>query len=90
MFTVSATGSVDPIVATVYINSVSVEMELDTGASVSVLNSNTYQSISKEATISLLEESTATLSTYTGQAIPLLGKAKVSARYNNIEMLLPS
>ena len=36
MFTVSATGSVDPIIATVYINSVPMEMELDTGASVSV------------------------------------------------------
>ena len=74
---------VDPIVVEVCINTVPVKMELDTGASLSILSSNTYQSLTRKTDIKPIEESTATLKTYTGQAIPVLGKVKVSVSYNN-------
>ena len=64
MFSVNS-NRVDLIIADVYINSIPVKMEV---ASLLIINTATYQSIAQQAGTSPLEKTSATLSTYTGQA----------------------
>ena len=82
MFAIRSTR-VDPITTDVCINSIPITMEVDTGASLSILCSNTYELIAQQYDISALEEATATLKTYTGGTIPVLGKVKVAVSCNN-------
>ena len=82
MFAIRSTGG-DPITMDVCINSIPITMEVDTGASLSILCSNTYELIAQQYDIGALEESTATLKTYTGGTIPVLGKVKVAMSCNN-------
>ena len=88
MFTVRQEAA-KPIILDVHINNVPVKMEFDTGASLSILSSNTYHSIEEKSSISPLEESNTHLETYTGQTIPILGKTSVSVRVADQEEVLP-
>ena len=78
----------DPIVIQVTINGVPIKMEMDTGASVSVISKATYQMISSRTGIEKLQESTVKLKTYTGEPIPVLGTVSVKVSYNNCELEL--
>ena len=69
----------------VSINDVPVEMELDTGAAVSLISTETYHSIMTKAAIAPLEKTNIVLKTYTGQSIPVLGTTTIKARYENQE-----
>ncbi len=69
----------DPITLQVAINDYPVEMELDTGAAVSLISVGTYQSIEQHSTMSPLEKTNVHLRTYTGQSIPVLGIATIKA-----------
>ena len=73
----------DPIVVQIEINDFPVEMELDTGAASSLITYQTYQSIQKESVISPIEQSKASLKTYTGHSIPVKGSTTIKARYEN-------
>ena len=72
MFPVRTT-SCQPMVLDVSINGIHVDMELDTGAPLSILSEKTYQDIAQQTDISPLEESQVTLKTYTGEVIKVLG-----------------
>ena len=87
MFPVCTT-SCQPMVLDVSINRIHVDMELDTGASLSILSEKTYQDIAQQTDISPLEESQVTLKTYTGEVIKVLGITKVNARYDAQEQRL--
>ena len=78
----------DPIIIQVTINGVPIKMEMDTGASVSVISKATYQMISSRTGIEKLQESTVKLKTYTGEPIPVLGTVSVKVSYNNCELEL--
>ena len=61
-------------------------LELDTGASVSVICEKTYEMICKESAADpLLQQTDVKLKTYTGEAITLLGKVPVKVSYGNHE-----
>ena len=80
LFTVQGrTG--DPIMVDVTVNSVPVTMELDTGASVSVLSNSTYLDLHCQGHVGPLQPSSTELKSYTGDAIPVLGSTPLQARY---------
>ena len=87
MFPVRTT-SCQPIILDVSINGIHVDMEFDTGESLSILSEKTYQDITQQTDISPLEESQVTFKTYTGEVIKVLGITKVNARYDNQEQRL--
>ena len=87
MFPVRTT-SCQPIVLDVSINGIHMDIEFDTGASLSILSEKTYQYIAQQTDISPLKESQVTLKTYTGEVIKVLGITKVNARYDNQEQRL--
>ena len=67
----------DPILVDLCFNTVPVKMELDTGASLLILSLNTHHSFSRKT------DTTSPPLRSTGQAIPVLGKVKISVSYNN-------
>ena len=60
-------------------------MELDTGASLSIISETTYSSLSH--TLPQLSQSKVTLSTYTGEKITPLGSVDVQVQYQGQEMV---
>ena len=63
-----------------HLNDVPVQIELDTGASVSVLNQATYERISKNGAWPPLQPPQVKLKSYTGEAIPVLVTTTLTAR----------
>ena len=62
-------------------------MELDTGASVSVISESTFQAVLKDSVS--LEPSNIRLRTYMGEGLPVLGVATVSGCYDTQTTSLP-
>ena len=69
-----------PITVEVILNDVPVTMEVDTGASTTIINHSTFQRILQSSGVDL-QPSGICLKTYTGQTIPIMGCATVQARY---------
>ena len=90
LFTLN-TPSSQPIKINVCINDVPVEMDLDTGASLSVISSSTYNFIARQGMVSPIVKSALRLQTYTGEPIPVLGITAVKVSYLNqhVELQLP-
>ena len=57
----------------VYLDEVPIEMLLDTGAALSIINMETFRRIQQHSSTASLRPSQARLQTYTGQPIPVLG-----------------
>ena len=64
-------SSTKPIIVYVSLNKVPVTMELDTGASLSVINKDTYNHINTVATTPMTK-SPVKLKTYIGESIPII------------------
>lgn len=64
----------EPYWLNVVVNDVPVRMELDTGASVSIINKATYNSIQQQTYAAPLEHLQSNLRTYMGERIQVLGK----------------
>ena len=79
----------EPYQLDVVLNDVPVKMELDTGASVLVLNKATYDSIRQQTFTAPFQPVESNLRTYTGERIQVLGTTKVKARYGEKELYLP-
>ena len=62
-------------------------MELDTGASVSVLSNTTYLDLQRQGHALPLQPSPVKLKSYTGDTIPVLGCTTVQARYSNCKQV---
>jgi hypothetical protein len=58
-----------------------IRMELDTGATKTIISEETYNKLCKNLTP--LRKTTVVLSTYTGERIPVAGKVMVPVRYEN-------
>ena len=89
MFQLTDKPTCDPILLDVLINDIPVQMEMDAGASVSVISNSTYLSISSKNPLGSLQHSQLKLKTYTGESIDILGCISVKVSYNNCELVLP-
>lgn len=68
-----------PIIVPVLLNGQKLDMELDTGAAVSVISEATYNSLLKDSTS--LQPTTIVLRTYLHKELPVLGIAQVKVTY---------
>ena len=73
-------SSVEPIIINVVINGVPISMELDTGASLSVISESTHDQINK-VSLTPIVKSTVELKTYLGESIHIIGKISVLVKY---------
>ena len=87
MFCLSSKPS-KPYYLDVTLNDVLIQMELDTGAAVSVINSATYDSLRQQTHVSPLQSTDTSLHTYTGAAIKVMGITKIRAKYGGKELYL--
>ena len=78
----------EPICQEVSINNVPIKMEVDTGASVSVVSQETYQIIRGSGHTQQLQPSEVRLKTYTGETIGVLGQLPVEVRYGETDYKL--
>ena len=76
LFTVAGSGQ-DPILMEVTINGTPVQMELDTGAPLSLLSKSTYEQIPSLQ----LQPTDVQLKMYTGEVVQILGEVKVTVNY---------
>ena len=80
---------VKPLYVTVSVNGNPLSMEIDTGASVSVVSRKTFETIRNGETMLELNKSTVRLQTYTGQPIEVCGTVTVSVTHNRHSAMLP-
>ena len=72
------------------LNQVPLTMELDTGASLTLINKPSYDLISQESQCAQLEKPDVQLRTYTGEAVKILGSTTVQAKYGeqNLQLIV--
>ena len=83
-----SSGTSKPLIVTVKLNSVDMEMEVDTGASVSIISEEKFHQLQKSTPI-ILQPSRAKLFTYTQEAIDVLGSTEVKVEHNQQVSTLP-
>ena len=71
----------------VTVNGCPLDMELDTGASVSIISVDTFNSMLKD-TVSI-EPTNISLRTYLGKELPALGTTEVEVVYESQTVMLP-
>ena len=88
MYTIKSSAA-QPIIVEVRLNDVPVSMEIDTGATLSIISKATYQATwPREEDAPPLQPSTTTLRTYTGESINVVGVIDVCVQYaNNVAQL---
>jgi len=88
LFTLSE-RSTPPYLVDIILNDAPVKMEVDTGASLSVINEATYNRMKAQHDMSPLQPSLCKLRTYTGEDIKVLGTMDIKAVYGETELYLP-
>ena len=78
----------DPILITLELNEIPLQMELDTGASLSLINRPSSKKITRDSP-TVLEHSDAQLRTYTGETVEIMGTVTVQAKYSEQLLQLP-
>ena len=78
-----------PLVVTVKLNNSSLDMELDTGASLSIISEKTFNSLWSTQARPKLEASSVKLHTYTKEAIRVVGSISVEVTYKTQAKTLP-
>ena len=71
-----------PILITLKVNGVDLTMELDTGATLSLISEKTYKELFPAETAPHLQSSKAQVKTYTGEVIKILGAVEVEITHN--------
>ena len=89
MYKTSSQTKVLLLIVKVTINEKTVSMEVDTGASVSIISEDTYNSVFTESKPLLHKNTDVVLRTYTGQKIPVVGCCTVAVKHNNQTAQLP-
>ena len=82
-------GSRKPYRTVVNVNGTSLPMEIDTGASVSVIGKQTFESLRKGVSTLELQSTAVNLKTYTGESIAVLGSVLVAVEYRGQTLNLP-
>ena len=72
-----------PMMVDLTLNSIPVRMELDTGASATIISDATYQHIQSQNGTFPLQPAQVNLKTYTGETLSLLGSIPLQVRYGN-------
>ena len=85
----SATPRLKPIEVTVKLNDKATTMEVDTGATLSIMSNHTYKKLWPAGSRPKLRPSTARLSTYTGEKIHVIGQITVCVVYMQQKRQLP-
>ena len=85
MFTLSSRSN--PITLSVKLNGCPTTMELDTGASLSVMGDSTLKALLGDSVS--ITPSDVTLRTYTGEELPVLGQVDVTVTYESQVISLP-
>ena len=75
--------SVKPLKVTVCVDNVKLDMEVDTGASVSIISEETYSRLWSEGQQPFLQESAITLRTYSGEQLSIKGTLAVDVQYKD-------
>ena len=75
--------SVEPLKVTVRVDNADLDMEVDTGASVSIISEDTYSRLWPEGQQPSLQESTITLRTYGGEQLSIKGSLTVDVQYKD-------
>ena len=88
MYHVTSTP-VKPLLVTVSINIASVEMEVDTEASVSIISEATYNHLWSPEDAPPLQESSVKLQRYSGEQIGVKGSTTVTVKYKKQTEQLP-
>ena len=78
-----------PYRVVVNVNGNSLSMEIDTGASVSVVGKETFETIRVGVSTLKLQKTSVHLKTYTGQSVAVLGSALVPVEHNGQALNLP-
>ena len=68
----TSNSSVEPIIINLVIDGVPISMELNIGASLSVISESTHERINK-VSLTLIVKTTVELKTYLGESIPIIG-----------------
>ena len=79
LFTLSSNGQ-EPILVSVTLNQTPIQMEVDTGASLSLLNKQTFDIIANK-NHTTLKTTDVHFKTYTGETIEILGAAELTITY---------
>ena len=89
MFAISSPSKskADEILEPVKINGISCKMELDTEASVTLIHRR--RNVGKELRSVPLVESSVTLKSYSGHAVPVVGETTVHVQYQTLQVNLP-
>ena len=88
MFTLSSDGT-SPFRVDVLLNGVPVQMELDTGASLTIINETTYNQVQQQSSVPQLQPTQHVLKSYSGHSIQLLGHLDITVRYGGTQVNLP-
>ena len=83
------TGSSKPIMVKALMNNVELMMEVDTGATLSIMSEKTYRESWPTQSSPTLQPSEAKLKTYTGEDIPIKGKIQVDVTLQHQRATLP-
>ena len=75
--------SLKPLKVTVCVDNVELDMEVDTGASVSIISEETYNRLWPEGQQSSLQESAITLRTYSGEQLSIKGTLPVDIQHKD-------
>ena len=75
--------SVKPLKVTVRVNNADLDMEVDTGASVSIIGEDTYNRLWPEKRQPSLQESTIALRTYGEEQLSVKGSMAVDVQYKD-------
>ena len=86
MYHVSS-GSTKPLIVDGRINEINSPMELDIGASVSLMSKTNFQPLREKGAV--VNKTKARLSTYMGEAIAVAGTAEVQVEHNGHSVVLP-
>ena len=81
--------SAKPIIIDVHLNQVPLKMELDTGASVSIISQDTYDKLWPKMQAPSLTMSDMLLRTYSSAKLPVLGTISIDVHCNNQTVKLP-
>ena len=89
LFPVKSQAATPPWRTVLTISGTQVEMEIDTGASLSLISKATYDKLQSSATLPPLKSEQIKLHTYTGEEINVLGSVSVTARSETSTLTLP-
>ncbi len=88
LFAITSSNSA-PIYATVKINETELTLQVDTGASHSLISEATYSDLQKQEKVPACSPSRVKLRTYSGESLEVLGQLTVNVCYKNQQQRLP-